>query len=78
MAVYLQRFRAVSEEGKVVGKVGNVLIDASTPVALRVVAFELGGDSGDSWQRRPTFNANEVSGCDRDMVIIFDKAARRL
>lgn len=73
----LLSYKVVSEGGTVIGKVGNVLIDTSVPVALRVVAFELGGESrGRSRQR--TFPASEVTRYEQDAVIIFDKAARRL
>ena len=40
----LLSYKVMSEKGKLVGKVSNVLIDTSTPMTLRVVAFELGGD----------------------------------
>jgi len=71
------KYNVVSEGGTVVGRVGNVLIDTSTPIALRVAAFELGEDSREPSGRRP-FNANEVTAYERDAVVILDKAARRL
>jgi len=75
----LLAYKVVSEQGTPVGKVSNVLIDTSTPVALRVAAFELGSDSRDrSGKRHPIFTANEVTAYERDTVFILDKAARRL
>jgi sporulation protein YlmC with PRC-barrel domain len=75
----LLAYKVVSEKGTSVGKVSNVLIDTSTPIALRVAAFELGSDSRErSRQHHPIFNANEVTAYERDTVFILDKAARRL
>jgi len=75
----LLAYKVVSEQGTSVGKVSNVLIDTSIPIALRVAAFELGGDSRErSGQRHLIFNANEVTVYERDTVFILDKAARRL
>lgn len=74
-------YKVVSEKGTAIGKVSNVLIDTSIPVALRVVAFELsrGGDSRSrSGQRYPIFAASEVTGYERDAVVILDRVARRL
>jgi len=71
------KYNVVSEEGTVVGRVGNVLIDASTPIALRVAAFELGDDSRERSGRR-LLDANEVTAYERDAVFILDKAARTL
>ena len=75
----LLTYNVKSEKGTSLGKVGNVLIDTSIPVALRVAAFELRGDSRErSGQRHPTIAASEVTAYERDTVFILDKAARRL
>jgi sporulation protein YlmC with PRC-barrel domain len=71
------KYKVMSEAGTVVGRVGDVLIDTSTPIALRIAAFELGEDLRVRSGRRP-FNANEVTAYERDAVVILDKAARRL
>jgi sporulation protein YlmC with PRC-barrel domain len=71
-------YKVMSEGGTVVGKVGNVLIDTSIPVVLRVVAFELSVDSHSrSGQRNRIFAASEVTGYARDAVIILDRVAKR-
>ena len=75
----LLNYGVKSEKGTSVGKVGNMLIDTSVPVALRVAAFELRGDSREgSEQRHPIIDANEVTAYERDTIFILDKAARRL
>jgi len=75
----LLAYKVVSEKGTSVGKVSNMLIDTSTPVALRVAAFELDSGSHErSGQRHPIFTANEVTAYERDTIFILDKAARRL
>ncbi len=71
-------YKVMSEGGTVVGKVGNALIDTSIPVTLRVVAFELGGDSHSRLgQRSRTFAASEVTGYERDAVVVLDRVAKR-
>ena len=71
-------YKIMSEGGIVIGKVGNVLIDTGIPVALRVVAFELGGDSHTrSGQRHRIIAASEVTGYERDAVVVLDKVVKR-
>ena len=71
-------YKVISEGGTVIGKVGNVLIDTSIPVALSVVAFELGGDSHSrSGQRNRKIAASEVTGYERDAVVVLDKVVKR-
>lgn len=63
-------YQVVNEKGTVLGKVSGVLIDTSIPVAIRVVAFELAGDSRGG---KRTLAASKVTGYERDAVVIFDK-----
>jgi sporulation protein YlmC with PRC-barrel domain len=75
----LLAYKVVSEKGTTVGRVSNVLIDTSIPIALRVAAFELIGDSRErTGQRHPTIHANEVTAYERDTVVVLDKAVRKL
>lgn len=67
----LLTYKVMSEGGNIIGKVGGVLLDTSVPVALRVVAFELDGNSR-------TIAANEVTGYEQDAVVILDNVAKRL
>ncbi len=71
----LLSYKVISEKGKLVGKVSNVLIDTSTPMTLRVVGFELGGDSRG---RHPIFAAKEVTAYEGDTMYILDKVAKQL
>jgi sporulation protein YlmC with PRC-barrel domain len=68
----LLSYKIVNEQGTTIGKVGNVLIDTSIPVALRVVAFELVGGSRSGRGQR-SFSASKVTGYQQDTVVIFDK-----
>jgi sporulation protein YlmC with PRC-barrel domain len=71
------KYNIVSEGGTVVGRVGNVLIDTSAPITLRVAAFESSEEARER-SGRHLFDANEVTAYERDIVVILDKAARRL
>jgi uncharacterized protein YrrD len=60
----------ISENGRSLGKVSELLLDTTPPVALRIAAFRLDGGS--------TFSANEVTDYNESGIIIMDKAANRL
>ena len=71
-------YKIVSEKGTVLGEVENVLIDTSTPMALRVVAFVLeGGSNSRNRNGRSSFPASEVTRYERDTIVILDRVARR-
>jgi uncharacterized protein YrrD len=75
----LLSYKVMSEKGNVVGNVGNILIDTSRPVALRITAFELSGGLRDRITGHyPTFSANEIVRYGEDVIVIIDQAAKRL
>src|SRR5579864_8523867 len=59
-----------SENGRLLGKVSELLLDTDPPVALRIAAFKLAGGR--------TFSANEVTDYDENGIVIMDKVANRL
>jgi sporulation protein YlmC with PRC-barrel domain len=69
----------LSEGGTIIGTVGNIVLDVSTPTDLKVVSFELGRGlrvriSG----RYPTFDASQVTRYGQDIIIIPDAVAATL
>ena len=71
--------KVTSESGDLLGTIGNIVLNTYPPIALRVVAFELVGGSGERITKfNRTFSAQEVSRYERDVIIIFDRAARQL
>jgi uncharacterized protein YrrD len=72
-------YRVLSEGGTIIGTVGNIVLDVSTPTDLKVVSFELGRGlrvriSG----RYPTFDASQVTRYGQDIIIIPDAVAATL
>lgn len=65
-------YKIVSENGDVVGTVGNILLNTNPPIALRIAAFELAG------RGYQVFSANEVTHYGRDVIVILDQVARQL
>jgi len=59
-----------SESGRELGTVSDILLDTYPPVALRIVAFRLGGGK--------TISAGEVTDYNGSEILILDKAAKRL
>jgi uncharacterized protein YrrD len=75
----LLSYRVLSERGNVIGAVGNILLNISTPSALRVDAFELAGGLGARLTGHyPTFSASRVVRYGQDVIIISDEAAQAL
>jgi uncharacterized protein YrrD len=59
-----------SEDGRTLGIVGDILLDTTPPVALRIAAFRLKGNG--------TFSANEVTEYTENGILLLDQAAKRL
>jgi uncharacterized protein YrrD len=75
----LMNFRVMSEGGTLVGTIGNIRLDTSTPNALRVVAFELTGSILQQViGRYPTFLASRVLNYGEHVVVIPDEVAHSL
>ena len=75
----LREYRVMSAGGTLVGTLGNVLLDTSTPNALRVGAFELSGGLLNQLRGKyPTFAASQVLTYGQDVLIIPDEVAQSL
>jgi uncharacterized protein YrrD len=75
----LKNYRVMSKGGKLVGTIGSVLLDTSTPNALRVAAFELSGGILEQLSGKyPTFAASQVVSYGQDVLIIPDEVAQSL
>ncbi len=69
-------YNVLSEGGTVIGKIGNILVDTSTPNELKVVSFELAsGLRGRISGRYPTFDAKQVLRYGQDLIVIPDAVA---
>jgi uncharacterized protein YrrD len=62
--------QVMSENGRSLGAVSDLLLDTAPPVALRIAAFKLDGNG--------IFSANEVTDYNDNGIVILDKAANRL
>ncbi len=72
----LLTYKVLSEGGTVVGAVGNVVLDTSTPGNLRVVAFELAGGLRNRLSGHyPSFSASQVVRYGSDVLVIPDSVA---
>lgn len=75
----LDGYRVMSENGTVVGKLGNVLIDVSVPNNLRIASFELAGtilqQIGNHYH---TFAADRVVRYGADVLVIPDDIAQNM
>jgi uncharacterized protein YrrD len=75
----LVSYRVLTEGGNVVGTIGNIILDISTPAKLRIAEFELAGGlfshlSGNF----PTFKANQIIRYGHDVIIVSDAAVESL
>ena len=69
-------YRVLSEGGTVIGTVGNILLDISTPSALKVVSFVLSaGIRARISGHYPAFDANQVVRYGQDVIVIPDAIA---
>ena len=72
----LLTYKVLSEGGTVVGTIGNVLFDTSTPTSLRVISFELSGGIRNKLSGRyPTFSSSQVVRYGQDVLVIPDSVA---
>jgi len=69
----LPSYKVMSESGKFLGTVGNILLATDPPVALRITGFELAGG-----RRNQTFSAHEITGYGHDDITILDQVAKKL
>ena len=75
----MMSYRVLSEGGTVVGTIGNIVFDISTPNALKVVAFELsGGLRSRISGHYATFDAAQVVQYGRDVIVIPNAVAEQL
>jgi uncharacterized protein YrrD len=73
----LLQYRVLSEGGTLVGNVGNILLDVTTPTAISVVGFELAAGMRAHISRNyPTFDARSVTSYGHDVLIIPDTIAQ--
>lgn len=66
----LLSYKVLSEDGMLLGTVGNILLATYPPVVLRIAAFQLAGGR--------TFSAEEVTSYESGVMYILNKAAKRL
>lgn len=72
----LLTYKVLSEGGTVVGSVGNIILDTSTPTHLRVIAFELSGGLRNKLSGHyPTFSSTQVVRYGADVLVIPDSVA---
>ncbi len=75
----LLAYRVLSEGGNVVGTIGNVIINVSTPTATLVEAFELAGNILERFSKRvASFSAKQVARYGHDVLVIPDDVAQSL
>src|SRR6266516_1643063 len=67
-------YKVMSTSGTLVGTVGNVLLDTSTPTALKIAAFELARSLREHLGGRyPTFPVSQVVRYGEDVLVISDE-----
>ena len=72
----LLSYRVMSEGGKLVGTIGNILLDLTNPTAPRIAGFELSGGLGERISGRyPTFAANQIVRYGQDVIVVPDALA---
>jgi len=75
----LHSYKVMSASGTLVGTIGNVLLDTSTPTALKIAAFELARSLRERFGGRyPTFPASQVVGYGQDVLVIPDEVVQSL
>ena len=75
----LLSYKVMSEGGTLIGTIGNVLLDVTTPKALHVYAFEMaGGLRSRISGHYSTFYAQQVIRYGQDVLIIPDAVATEL
>jgi uncharacterized protein YrrD len=72
-------YRVMSEGGTVIGTIGNMVLDISTPTELKVLAFELSaGLRARISGHYPTFEALQIVQYGRDVIVVPDTVAEAL
>jgi len=75
----LLSYRVMSAGGTIIGNIGNVLLDTSTPSVVRVAAYEMqGGLREHLTNRYLTFDATQVLSYGHDVMVIPDALALEL
>lgn len=75
----LLAYRVLSEGGNVIGTIGNILLDLTTPSAIRIATFELAGGLREHLSKRYlSFDANQVTRYGHDVIVIPDTIAQSL
>lgn len=75
----LLAYRVLSESGTVVGTIGNIQIDITTPTNLQLVTFELAGGLFQHLSKNfPTFEAAQIIRYGQDVLVISDAATEIL
>ncbi|MFL5629140.1 MAG: PRC-barrel domain-containing protein [Ktedonobacteraceae bacterium] len=75
----LRSYRVMSASGTLIGTVGNILLDVSTPSALSIAAFELAGGLRERLRGHyPTFSAAQVLRYGQDVMVVPDELAQTL
>ncbi len=75
----LLSYKVMSEGGTFIGNIGNILLDVTTPAALRIYAFELsGGLRSRISGHYSTFYAQQVVRYGQDVLVIPDAIGTEL
>jgi uncharacterized protein YrrD len=74
----LQGRKVIDENEHEVGIVSDVLLDTSSPTALRIAALEIAPPKGANGNRVKSFTADAVVSYDNEVIMIQDQVARRL
>ena len=70
----LHSYKVMSASGTLVGTVGNVLLDTSTPTDLKIAAFELARSLLERLGgRHPTFTVSQVVRYGQDVLVVTDE-----
>ena len=72
-------YRVITEGGNVVGTIGNIILDLSTPAKLKIAEFELmGGLFSHLSGNFPTFKASDIIRYGHDVIIVSEAAIASL
>jgi uncharacterized protein YrrD len=75
----LHSYKVMTVSGTLVGTIGNVLLDTSTPTALKIAAFELARSLRERLGGRyPTFPVSQVVRYGEDVLVIPDEVVQSL
>jgi uncharacterized protein YrrD len=75
----LLAYRVLSESGTVIGEINNILLDVTTPAAIKIDSYQLAGGLRERFMgHHQTFAASEVLRYGKDVVIVSDATAQTL